>query len=363
MKIGSILENQNLEKRVSVTPEIVKKYSSLGFEIFLSKNYGNHIGINDEEYTSQGAKILENENDILKNSDLIVQLGLISDEKIPLLRQNQILIGTLNPYLNNEKLQNLTRDKINVFSLELLPRITRAQSMDILSSQANLAGYKAVIEAFTNFKKAIPMMMTAAGTIPAAKVLVVGAGVAGLQAIATAKRMGAIVFATDVRMASKEQVESLGGKFLTVEGSENLETEGGYAKETSDDFKLKQEELLSETLKKIDIVICTALIPGKKAPVIIKNNMINNMQSGSVIYDLAAIQGGNTALTEVDKIIENNGVKIMGETNILNRLPVSASNLYSKNMFNFVDNLFDKKTKKININLEDEIIEKTLIKN
>ena len=362
MKIGSILENQNLEKRVSVTPEIVKKYSSLGFEIFLSKNYGNHIGINDEEYTSQGAKILENENDILKNSDLIVQLGLISDEKIPLLRQNQILIGTLNPYLNNEKLQNLTRDKINVFSLELLPRITRAQSMDILSSQANLAGYKAVIEAFTNFKKAIPMMMTAAGTIPAAKVLVVGAGVAGLQAIATAKRMGAIVFATDVRMASKEQVESLGGKFLTVEGSENLETEGGYAKETSDDFKLKQEELLSETLKKIDIVICTALIPGKKAPVIIKNNMINNMQSGSVIYDLAAIQGGNTALTEVDKIIENNGVKIMGETNILNRLPVSASNLYSKNMFNFVDNLFDKENKKININLEDEIIKKTLIK-
>ena len=363
MKIGSILENQNLEKRVSVTPEIVKKYSSLGFEIFLSKNYGNHIGINDEEYTSQGAKILENESDILKNSDLIVQLGLISDEKIPLLRQNQILIGTLNPHLNNEKLQNLTRDKINVFSLELLPRITRAQSMDILSSQANLAGYKAVIEAFANFKKAIPMMMTAAGTIPAAKVLVVGAGVAGLQAIATAKRMGAIVFATDVRMASKEQVESLGGKFLTVEGSENLETEGGYAKEASDDFKIKQEELLSETLKKIDIVICTALIPGKKAPVIIKNNMINNMQSGSVIYDLAAIQGGNTALTEVDKIIENNGVKIMGETNILNRLPVSASNLYSKNMFNFVDNLFDKKTKKININLEDEIIEKTLIKN
>ena len=205
------------------------------------------------------------------------------------------------------------------------------------------------------------MMMTAAGTIPAAKVLVVGAGVAGLQAIATAKRMGAIVFATDVRMASKEQVESLGGKFITVEGSENLETEGGYAKETSDDFK-KQEELLSETLKKIDIVICTALIPGKKAPVIIKDDMINNMQSGSIIYDLAAIQGGNTASTEVDKIIEKNGVKIMGESNILNNLPMSASNLYAKNVFNFVDNLLDKENKKININIEDEIIEKTLIK-
>ncbi len=234
--------------------------------------------------------------------------------------------------------------------------------MDILSSQANLAGYKAVIEAFANFEKAIPMMMTAAGTIPAAKVLVVGAGVAGLQAVATAKRMGAIVFATDVRMASKEQVESLGGKFLTVEGAENLETEGGYAKEASDDFKKKQEELLSETLKKIDIVICTALIPGKKAPLIIKDNMIKNMQAGSVIYDLAAVQGGNTAFSEVDKVVEIDGVKIIGETNILNKLPTSASSLYSKNLFNFVINLYDKDNKKININLEDEIIEKTIIK-
>ena len=234
--------------------------------------------------------------------------------------------------------------------------------MDILSSQANLAGYKAVIESFANFEKAIPMMMTAAGTIPAAKVLVVGAGVAGLQAIATAKRMGAIVFATDVRLTSKEQVESLGGKFLNVEGSENLETEGGYAKEASDDFKKKQEELLSETLKKINIVICTALIPGRKAPVIIKEAMINNMQAGSIIYDLAAIQGGNTAFTEVDKIIDKKGVKIMGESNILNKLPTSASNLYAKNVFNFVSNLYDKENNKININLEDEIIEKTLIK-
>lgn len=234
--------------------------------------------------------------------------------------------------------------------------------MDILSSQANLAGYKAVVESFANFEKAIPMMMTAAGTIPAAKVLIVGAGVAGLQAIATAKRMGAIVFATDVRIASKEQVESLGGKFLTVEGSDNLETEGGYAKEASDDFKKKQEELLSETLKKIDIVICTALIPGRKAPLIIKEHMVENMQAGSIIYDLAAIQGGNTAFTKVDKIIEKNGVKIMGETNILNKLPFSASSLYAKNVFNFVDNLIDKENKKININLEDEIIERTLIK-
>ena len=309
-----------------------------------------------------GAIILKDEIEILNFSDIIVQLGMLTDEKISKIKENQSLIGILNPYNNKEKLLSLAKKKINLFCLELLPRITRAQSMDILSSQANLAGYKAVIESFANFEKAIPMMMTAAGTVPAAKVLVVGAGVAGLQAIATAKRMGAIVFATDVRMASKEQVESLGGKFLTVEGSENLETEGGYAKEASDDFKKKQEELLSETLKKIDIVICTALIPGKKAPLIIKDDMINNMQPGSVIYDLAAIQGGNTSFTEVDKIIERNGVKIMGESNILNKLPVSASNLYAKNVFNFVDNLFDKESKKININLEDEIIEKTLIK-
>ena len=295
-------------------------------------------------------------------SNIIVQLGLFSDEKSSLLQEGQTLIGVFNPYDNKDKLDSLVEKKINIFSLELLPRISRAQSMDILSSQANLSGYKAVIEAFASFEKAIPMMMTAAGTVPAAKVLVVGAGVAGLQAIATAKRMGAIVFATDVRMASKEQVESLGGKSLTIEGAENLETEGGYAKEASDDFKKKQEDLLSETLKKIDIVICTALIPGKKAPLILKEDMINNMQPGSVIYDLAAVQGGNTAFSKVDSIIEKNSVKIMGESNILNKLPVSASSLYAKNMFNFVDNLFDKKDKKININLEDEIIEKTLVK-
>ena len=362
MKIGSILENRNLERRIALTPELVKKYISIGFEINLVENYGAHLGIKDNQFKDVGVKIIKNEIEVLSSSDIIIQIGMLSEEKTSNIRENQTLIGVLNPYNNKDQLENLAKKKINLFSLELLPRITRAQSMDILSSQANLAGYKAVIESFANFEKAIPMMMTAAGTVPAAKVLVVGAGVAGLQAIATAKRMGAIVFATDVRMASKEQVESLGGKFLTVEGSENLETEGGYAKETSDDFKKKQEDLLSETLKKIDLVICTALIPGKKAPIIIKEHMIENMQAGSVIYDLAAIQGGNTSFTEADKIIEKNGVKIMGESNILNKLPVSASNLYAKNVFNFVDNLIDKETKKININLEDEIINKTLIK-
>jgi len=362
MRIVSTIENKELEKRVAITPEIAKKYISSGFEVCISKNYGSHLGFIDEEYVSHGVKIIENEKDLFEKSDIIIQLNLPADDKLSYLKQNQNLIGILNPFSNKEKLDNLVKKKVNNFSLELLPRITRAQSMDILSSQANLAGYKAVIESFANFEKAIPMMMTAAGTIPAAKVLVVGAGVAGLQAIATAKRMGAIVFATDVRMASKEQVESLGGKFLTVNGAENLETEGGYAKEASEEFKKKQENLLSETLKKIDIVICTALIPGKKAPIIIKENMIENMQPGSIIYDLAAIQGGNTAFTQVDKVIDKNGVKIMGETNILNKLPISASTLYSKNVFNFVSNLLDKEKNKININLEDEIIEKTLIK-
>jgi len=362
MKIASVLENHKIEKRIAITPEIAKKYISLGLEVSLIENYGSHLGIKDNEYKEMGVSISKDEKEIINNADMIVQLGLPADEKYSLLRENQTLIGVLNPYNNEDKIKSLVKKNINVFSLELLPRITRAQSMDILSSQANLAGYKAVLESFAYFEKAIPMMMTAAGTVPAAKVLVVGAGVAGLQAIATAKRMGAIVFATDVRIASKEQVESLGGKFLTVDGSENLETEGGYAKEASEDFKKRQEELLSETLKKIDIVICTALIPGKKAPVIIKEDMINNMNSGSIIYDLAAIQGGNTAFTKVDEIVDKKGVKIMGESNILNKLPTSASNLYAKNVFNFVSNLYDKENKKVNINLEDEIIEKTLIK-
>ena len=362
MRIASVLENHNIEKRIAITPDIAKKYITLGLEVSLTENYGEHLGFKDNYYKELGVEIFKKDADVINKADIIVQLGLLSDENLSFLRENQNLVGVFNPHINKEKIENLSKKNINIFSLEMLPRITRAQSMDILSSQANLAGYKAVIESFSNFEKAIPMMMTAAGTIPAAKVLVVGAGVAGLQAIATAKRMGAVVFATDVRMASKEQVESLGGKFLTVEGSENLETEGGYAKEASDEFKKKQEELLAETLKKIDIVICTALIPGKKAPLIIKENMISNMKSGSIIYDLAAIQGGNAAFTEVDKVVVKEGVKIMGETNILNKLPVSASNLYSKNILNFVTNLYDKENKKININLEDEIIKKTLIK-
>ena len=362
MIVGSVSENLNLEKRVAITPEIIKKYKSIGLNVYLNKDYASHLGISDNDYENVGASIFKSQDEVILNSNAILQMNILDNDNLNKLKKDQILVGVLNPYLNETKLRDITSKNINCFSLELLPRITRAQSMDILSSQANLAGYKAVIDSFAYFQKAIPMMMTAAGTISAAKVLVVGAGVAGLQAIATAKRLGAIVFATDVRIASKEQVESLGGKFLIVEGSENLETEGGYAKEATEDFKIKQEELLKETLKKIDIVICTALIPGKKAPLIIKKDMIENMQSGSVIYDLAASQGGNSELTKVNEIVDNNGVKIMGETNILNKLPLSASNLYAKNMFNFINNLFDKEKKTFEINLEDEIIKNTNVK-
>ena len=360
MIIGSISEDINIEKRISLTPEMSKKYISNGFEINIEKGIAEHLGIKDSDFIKEGCKIDSKEN-ILKNADILLQMNLPKQDNLNILKDKTVLIGNFNKS-NNETQINKYKEKISIFSLELLPRITRAQSMDILSSQANLAGYKAVIDSFSLFQKAIPMMMTAAGTIPAAKVLVVGAGVAGLQAIATAKRMGAIVFATDVRIASKEQVESLGGKFLVVEGSENLETEGGYAKETSEEFKKKQEELITETLKKIDVVICTALIPGKKAPRIITEKMIENMQAGSLIYDLAASQGGNAAFTKADEIIDKNGVTIVGDSVILNKLPLSASNLYSKNLFNFVLNLYDKKNNKININMEDEIISNTLVK-
>ena len=362
MIVGSASENIEIEKRIAITPEVVKKYNSLGIKINITKNYAKHLGISDEEFKKEGANILNNDDEVILNSNAILQMNLPNEQNLKKLKKDQILIGVLNPHNNESKLKELISKNVNCFSLDLLPRITRAQSMDILSSQANLAGYKAVVDSFSYFQKAIPMMMTAAGTISAAKVLVVGAGVAGLQAIATAKRMGAIVFATDVRMASKEQVESLGGKFLTVEGAENLETDGGYAKEASDDFKQKQEQLLKETLMKIDIVICTALIPGKKAPIIIKKNMIDVMPSGSVIYDLAASQGGNSELTKVNEIVDSNGVKIMGEANILNKLPVSASNLYAKNIFNFVNNLFDKEKKTFNLNMDDEIIKQTIIR-
>ena len=249
--IGSVKEDLTLEKRISITPDLVKKYINLGFVVNLEKDYGAHLGFDDNEYRSGGVNLISSKQDILEKSNIILSVNYPSANEIDLIKHESIFVGQFDPNLNKDFTNKLIKKNIKVFSLNLLPRITRAQAMDALSSQANLAGYKAVVESFAKFEKVIPMMMTAAGTIPAAKVLVIGAGVAGLQAIATAKRMGAIVFATDVRAASKEQVESLGGKFLMVESSENLETEGGYAKETSKEFKEKQESLLAETIKKL----------------------------------------------------------------------------------------------------------------
>ena len=362
MIVGSIKENINLEKRVSITPETAKNILSLGLKINLEKSYAEHLGISDEDYKKAGVNFYDSSNEILKKSNLILKVNCPSEDEIKNLKENQIIVGIFSPSKNENILKNLTKKKLKIFSLELLPRISRAQSMDVLSSQSNLAGYRAVIDSIYEFEKALPMMMTAAGTVPAAKVLIIGAGVAGLQAIATAKRLGAVVSATDVRAASKEQVESLGGKFLMVEQSENLETAGGYAKEASDEFKQKQADLLKEALKKNDIVICTALIPGRPAPRILNEEMVKLMKPGSIIYDLAAEQGGNSAFSETDKINLVNGIKIIGPKNLMNKLPLTASNLYAKNLFNFLKNLYSKEKNDFNINLEDEIIAKTLIR-
>ena len=361
MIVGSTKENLTLEKRVSLTPETAKNIIGLGLKVCVEKNYANHLGITDEEYVKFGVEIKNSSSDVLSSCNLLLKVNCPSKEEIEKLKEKTILIGMLNPSKNKQIISEILKKKINIFSLELLPRITRAQSMDVLSSQSNLAGYRAVVDCIFEFEKAVPMMMTAAGTVPAAKVLVIGAGVAGLQAVATAKRLGAIVTATDVRSASKEQVESLGGKFLTVEQSEDMETSGGYAKETSDEYKKKQAEIMQDALKKNDIVICTALIPGKSAPRILTEDLVKMMKPGSIVYDLAAEQGGNSAFSEAGKINIINGIKIIGVKTLMNRLPLTASNLYAKNLFSFVRNLFSKEKKDFNINLEDEIIKKSLV--
>ena len=362
MIVGSIKENIILEKRVSITTETAPNIIGLDLSINLETNYAEHLGISDKQYEEVGVKFYDSSKEIINKSSMLLKINCPSLEEIKNLKEETILVGVFNPTKNQDKLKEIIKKKINIFSLELLPRISRAQSMDVLSSQSNLAGYRAVIESIYEFGRAVPMMMTAAGTVPAAKVLVIGAGVAGLQAIATAKRLGAIVSATDVRAASKEQVESLGGKFLMVEQEENLETAGGYAKEASEEFKKKQADLLKEAMIKNDIVICTALIPGRSAPRILNEELVKLMKPGSIIYDLAAEQGGNAAYSEVDKINIINGIKIIGIKNLMNKLPSTASSLYAKNLFSFVRNLYSKEKKEFNINLEDEIISKTLIK-
>ena len=362
MIVGSIKEDLTLEKRVSITPETAKNIIGLGLKVCIEKNYANHLGIVDDDYRNIGVDIKDSSQEVLNSSNLIIKVNCPSENEINILKENTILIGMFNPSKNKKQIDKIIDKKIKIFSLELLPRITRAQSMDVLSSQSNLAGYRAVVDCVSQFEKAVPMMMTAAGTVPAAKILVIGAGVAGLQAIATAKRLGAIVSATDVRAASKEQVESLGGKFLTVEQAEDMETSGGYAKETSDDYKQKQAEMMKEALKKNDIVICTALIPGKPAPRILTEDLVKLMKPGSIVYDLAAEQGGNSAYSEAGKINTVQGIKVIGVKSLMNSLPLTASSLYAKNLFSFIRNLYSREKKIFNINLEDEIIFKSLIK-
>ena len=362
MIVGSIKEDLSLEKRVSLTPDTAKNIINLGLKVCIEKNYASHIGIKDKDYEDVGVEIKNSSNEVLSSCNLLIKVNCPSEKEISNLREKTIIIGMLNPSKNKNLINEMIEKNIHIFSLELLPRITRAQSMDVLSSQSNLAGYRAIIDSISEFEKAVPMMMTAAGTVPAAKVLVIGAGVAGLQAIATAKRIGAIVSATDVRAASKEQVESLGGKFLSVEQKEDMETSGGYAKEASDDYKKKQAEMMKEALKKNDIVICTALIPGKPAPRILTEDLVKLMKPGSIVYDLAAEQGGNSAFSDAGKINLVEGIKVIGVKSLMNRLPLTASNLYAKNLFSFLRNLYSKEKKDFNINLEDEIISKSLVK-
>ena len=352
-----VLNEGSSDSRVSASPETVKKITEMNHDVFVQKGAGVGSNFTDREYEENGANIFEGK-DVIREADVIFKVNKPSTDEIEVFKQNSILIGALDPFNNSDLIEDLKNRKIISFAMELMPRITRAQSMDILSSQSNLAGYKAVINASKLFGKAFPMMMTAAGTIAPAKVMVFGAGVAGLQAIATAKRLGAIVSATDVRLAAKEQVESLGGKFIMVESDElkNAETSGGYAKEMSEEFKIKQAELISQTLSSQDIIICTALIPGKKAPILISENQVKSMKPGSIIIDLASESGGNCECSIAGEIININGVLVSGSKNITSEIAQDASALFAKNLFNFFKILIDNDTNEINIDWEDEII-------
>ena len=369
MKVGVLKERMSHEKRVAVSPDTVKSLVSLGFDVFIETNAGILAGINDQHYKEAGAKITKNIADTVDDADIILKVQPSpkttskKENETTLIKKGALVIGMLSPHNNAELFEEYTKKNITSFSLELLPRITRAQSMDVLSSQSNLSGYRAVIDAAYEYGKVFPMMMTAAGTASPARVLVIGAGVAGLQAVATAKRLGAIVSVFDVRTAAKEQVESLGAAFIEVktESQQNLETKGGYAQEASAEYKKKQADLIAETIKKQNIVITTALIPGKEAPKLINAEMVKSMSWGSIIVDLAAVNGGNCALTVPNEITEHNGVKIIGYTNYPSRIPSDASKLYARNLLNFITLLYNKEEKKINLNFDDEIINSCII--
>ena len=363
MQISALKENSSDENRVALTPDSIKLFQRLDLEVIIEDGAGITSGYPNKLYEENGAKIVTRNECLQANICLCVKMP--NEEDLNQLNENTVLIGILNPYDNKKYFNTLNNKKIISCCMELIPRISRAQSMDVLSSQANLAGYRSVIDAAEQFGKAFPMMMTAAGRVNPAKVMVLGVGVAGLQAIATAKRLGAVVSATDVRSATKEQVESLGGKFVMVEDEEstNAETEGGYAKEMSDEYKKKQANLIAETIAKQDIVICTALIPGRTAPVLISKEMVESMATGSVVVDLAVEAGGNCPLSKLGVVVDHNGVKIIGYANVPGRVAKDASALYAKNIYNFVSLIINRDDKKINFNWDDEIIKAVVLTN
>lgn len=364
MRIAVPAESDPTEHRVAATPDTVKRFKALGADVTIQSGAGLKSGILDADYQAQGASMAHSAYDTIHEADIVLQVRRPPAETLEGLKQGALLIAVLDPYGHTDALRALAHRGASAFAMELMPRITRAQSMDVLSSQANIAGYRAVVDAAAEFGRAMPMMMTAAGTVPAAKVFIMGVGVAGLQAIATARRLGAIVTATDVRPATKEQVESLGAKFIAVENEEfkKAETSGGYAKEMSDEYKKAQAELTATHIAKQDIVITTALIPGRPAPRLISAAMVETMRTGSVIVDLAAERGGNCELTRPgETFVTANGVKIAGNLNVAGRLAATASALYAKNLYTFVETFVDKKTKEFNVPWDDELVKATLL--
>ena len=355
MKICILKETTENEKRVALVPDVAKKLISDGFRISMESKAGELSNFSDDNYTSVGVELGEVDK-IISDADIVFSVKMPSVEIIKKMKPEACLIGLLNPYDNQEDLKTLAEKNINAFSMELVPRSPRAQSMDVLSSQSNLAGYKAIVDSSSMFNRAMPMMMTAAGTIAPAKIFIMGVGVAGLQAIATAKRMGAVVSATDVRRAAGEQCESLGASFIMVDEDEDSEDSGGYAKEMSEDYQKRQSQLISDHLKSQDIVICTALIPGRPAPTLLTSEMVLSMKKGSVIVDMAIERGGNCELTEPNKNTNIEGINIVGDMNMISGLAPDASNLYSRNLYSFLSLFIDLEADK-KMNWEDEIVE------
>ncbi|MCP5432910.1 MAG: Re/Si-specific NAD(P)(+) transhydrogenase subunit alpha [Alphaproteobacteria bacterium] len=363
MKVAIPKERREGETRLAATPETVKKLVGLGLEVTVEAGAGAGAFIADAALEAAGAKLAKGAKATVEGADIVLKVRAPTPAEVKGYKSGATLVAIMNPYREADTIAACAAAGVDAFAMELLPRITRAQTMDVLSSQANLAGYKAVIDAAATFARAMPMMMTAAGTVAPAKVFIMGAGVAGLQAIATARRLGAVVSATDVRPVAREQVQSLGATFVMVESEETkaAETSGGYAREMSEDYKRRQAELISETIKKQDIVICTALIPGRPAPLLVSEEQVRSMKPGSVIVDLAVEQGGNCALSQPGKVVEVDGVTIMGHLNVPGRIAVDATSLYAKNLLNFLSPLIDKETKALKIDLGDEILKATCL--